>query len=217
MINDKDKIKDTTGLSIGKVFFDGKEYSEIYDKELVLYDVSSGNFHLLPNDDMENLPEVKEAIQNIPSKRQVIITELEKKLEGSELKVNKRVGHRVVNKAIKATGMECAFYYIRVEGKNNYRYDLMFSRFYTDKDEVSDERTVNCVLCSYQFAYSQYDDYSYLVYPESGRERTDNSISFKKGYYNPYTQYELNSGDDIDKITQEFVDYIYKIQGTQND
>lgn len=59
MTNDKKTIKEITGLDIGKVYFENSETDELYDMTPILFDKSSGNFHMLP----KNMPDVEKAIQ----------------------------------------------------------------------------------------------------------------------------------------------------------
>lgn len=55
MTNDKKTIKEITGLDIGKVYFENSETDELYDMTPILFDKSSGNFHMLP----KNMPDVE--------------------------------------------------------------------------------------------------------------------------------------------------------------
>ena len=143
MTNDKELIKKMTGLDIGKVWLkNSKINSELYDDEQILFDTRRGNFHMLPKDTLV----VEKAIQGIKNKRIKILNVLEKRIEAG-YKINKRYGNGK-SEALKRTGMINAFDYIRVESDAGEKYDLMFSRFF-----ISDDNSVNCRLCSYQFAF----------------------------------------------------------------
>lgn len=162
MTNDKKTIKEITGLDIGKVYFENSETDELYDMTPILFDKSSGNFHMLP----KNMPDVEKAIQGIENKREKIEAALEDALKENEnlkgrYKVNKRCG-KGRSAVLKDTGMIHAFDYIRVEGDKGEKYDIMFSRFF-----ISDDNSVNCKLCAYQFGFSEKTMSSYLLYPKS--------------------------------------------------
>lgn len=85
-------------------------------------------------------------------------------------KVNKRCG-KGRSAVLKDTGMIHAFDYIRVEGDKGEKYDIMFSRFF-----ISDDNSVNCKLCAYQFGFSEKTMSSYLLYPKSCEAKEKGSL-----------------------------------------
>lgn len=201
MIDNKEKIKNKTGLEIGKLWVGKEEIKSLYNNENnpILFDDESGNFHMLPE---ENEDSVKEQIKGIKEKRNAIIECLEGKLKEKKYvdkyKINKFCGIGRSG-ALKKTDMMDAFNYIRVEDNGDRKYDLMFSRFFIDNN------TVNCIICSYQFAFSKAEDYSYLRYPKSERAKSEFSINLESGYYNPITEYK---DENVDNVVNEFIEYI---------
>lgn len=168
----------------------------------ILFDKSSGNFHMLP----KNMPDVEKAIQGIENKREKIEAALEDALKENEnlkgrYKVNKRCG-KGRSAVLKDTGMIHAFDYIRVEGDKGEKYDIMFSRFF-----ISDDNSVNCKLCAYQFGFSEKTMSSYLLYPKSCEAKEKGSLELNYEYYNPIITY-MEDGSDIDMLVNEFLDYI---------
>lgn len=203
MINDRNEIREKTGLEVGKVFlFDEIEdgTKELYDdnsNKPILYDDSLGNFHMLPKSE-----EKKQKISNINNKMKSICEELKNKLKEYQYPYQVKM-QRGRSNALNETGMIDAFNYIRAINISNCekKYDMMFSRFYINNNEE-----VNCIIGSYQFAYSNKSDYSYLVYPKSKEGKEHFSVSLEREYYNPITKYDCNN--DINDIVNEFLEYI---------
>ena len=96
-------------------------------------------------------------------------------------------------------------HYIRVEGDKGEKYDIMFSRFF-----ISDDNSVNCKLCAYQFGFSEKTMSSYLLYPKSCEAKEKGSLELNYEYYNPIITY-MEDGSDIDMLVNEFLDYIKTI------
>lgn len=78
----------------------------------------------------------------------------------------------------------------------------MFSRFF-----ISDDNSVNCKLCAYQFGFSEKTMSSYLLYPKSCEAKEKGSLELNYEYYNPIITY-MEDGSDIDMLVNEFLDYI---------
>ncbi len=198
MTNDKELIKKMTGLDIGKVWLkNSKINSELYDDEQILFDTRRGNFHMLPKDTLV----VEKAIQGIKNKRIKILNVLEKRIEAG-YKINKRYGNGK-SEALKRTGMINAFDYIRVESDAGEKYDLMFSRFF-----ISDDNSLNCRLCSYQFAFFGKEICSYQLYPNSYEAGKKCDLDLECEYYNPSTNYTIEDDSDINVVVEEFWKYI---------
>ena len=145
-------------------------------------------------------------LQGIENKREKIEAALEDALKENEnlkgrYKVNKRCG-KGRSAVLKDTGMIHAFDYIRVEGDKGEKYDIMFSRFF-----ISDDNSVNCKLCAYQFGFSEKTMSSYLLYPKSCEAKEKGSLELNYEYYNPIITY-MEDGSDIDMLVNEFLDYI---------
>ncbi len=157
------------------------------------FDKSSGNFHLMPKDN------VKTYSKKITDKRNKVYKLLD------ALKLNEKQGWDLKGSG-KGKGRNPQYYslfdYLRVK-VDNRNYDLMFFRMAIDKNV----KQVECALKSIQFAVIVNDnEHSCDIYPMSLQDNDKTKMDgedYFQYYYNPEVSFE-----EDDKIVDAFIKFI---------
>lgn len=206
MTNNIELIEEKTGYTVGKIKLGEYVFQECNKEKPIIFDTTLGNFHLLPiiqTDKEKKLIDIANC--SIKNKRDSLIDLIGEQISANkiqECRINKRYGIARSN-VIKECGGRYIFNYIRVESKrSDLVYDLMFIRFYLSGKEV------NCNLCSYQFSLQKAEAYSCYAYPESEEGGRGKKYWNNIEYYNPKTEYIIDNDSDLNKIVEEFCDYI---------
>lgn len=215
MIDHSSDIERITGYGIGSLFVktrEGKlEEIECYKGksdgkgEGIIYDINSGHFHLIPND-QKNMDEIGDAIAR---KRLELVKYFKKNnpIKDSEIL---RFGERgsIFRFLEKTEGRPFShdgklFKCLRIS-KESMLYDMNFMRFFASEDASAPQKTVNCILLSLQFSCEK--DASKVCFPKSsknGKFGTATDIV----YYNPQIDF-YDSPEDIVNAFCEFIDNV---------
>lgn len=193
MIDDINKIKEITNLEIGKIINEGVEtYKGNGSNELgCIYDVSSYNFHLIP-DDKELFEKYSKSIRE---KRKHLLKSLANKTKDKfdwHIETCGKLGsiYNLKNKTYnKYESGGNLFSFIRIRYKG-ILYDINFNRFYINNDKVY------CKLYEPQFSCCKCNP-GYPQSFESGK------YSFGTMYYNP-----KNNFDNEDNLIEEFIHFV---------
>ena len=151
------KIEERTGLKPGIVWINGKTF----ENNICLYDCNSANFHLLPDLDLEDAKDVKDALEGYLNEVGDVRKELIKIIENEIIENERRLSDLKIDEGegkkgslsptqyppeYKERGICNAFYkHILLYDGQRY-YTINFMRWYIDK-----ERKVNCRFGEIQF------------------------------------------------------------------
>lgn len=152
MTSNKDDIFKLTGLNIGKVYLDKREYAPQINDERIL-DFDTGNFHLYPALELSDADDVS-LWKKYFVKEKNIFDEVKKHLSvkyGYECKI----GSGTLRGIAKDNPCKCYFRYLEILIKNR-RFILLLKKFYIDEDDF-----IHCKYGVIQF-YSTLDKNGYL-------------------------------------------------------
>lgn len=152
MTSNKDDIFKLTGLNIGNVYLDNREYAPQINDERIL-DCDTGNFHLYPALGLSDDNDVH-LWKKYLDKEKNIFDEVKKHLSvkyGYECKIGKGdlLGIAEDNP------FKCYFRYLEIS-KENRKFILLLKKFYIDEDDF-----IHCEYGVVQF-YSTLDNEGYL-------------------------------------------------------
>jgi len=206
-----------TGYYVGKLsYFDknSQEFpiNEVYEpsqellesKPKFTYDSETGNVHLFPDciekanriskDITDKLIEIKEALKEKKQKEEI-------NLVLKEYEIGSQFNSRIFNETPYQDAKKIFGYVYVNDIRRNISFQIMGIRF------SKNENTIDCQLCSLQFAAIQKITASIDLYPEKTKkikiQRTINNY-----YYNPPCSF----WDETDKICNEFIKFIKECQ-----
>ena len=225
MTSDDKTIKACTGLDVGKVFLNGKEYEPCKGN---VYDLQTCNFHLYPRSADE---EWEKYLENEKAVREELCKCIQRRLEPKEVGgkeydslKEKDPGDKwwyfSEGKGSASTAGEKWGRYFRFVSifKGGIYYSINFKRFYIDT-----ENKVNCIFGEYQFDATD-DLYvnkkgkgegkkDFIVYPHSFKGQNEKMIKIDKvgtGFtcmYNPKGLEFTNKKDAIEQVMDAFMDF----------
>lgn len=176
MTSNKDDIFKLTGLNIGKVYLDNREYAPQINDERIL-DCDTGNFHLYPALELSDDNDVH-LWKKYLDKEKNIFDEVKKHLSvkyGYEC----TIGRGNLRGIAEDNPNKCYFRYLEISTENR-KFILLLKKFYIDEDDF-----IHCEYGVVQF-YSTLDKNGYLNefidYGEKEEKKfnTSKGIEYKK-------------------------------------
>lgn len=215
------KIEERTGLKPGSVWINGK----IFENNICLYDCNSANFHLLPDLDLEDAKDVKDALDGYYEAVKDVQKNLAKMIACRLLRKPKQ-GNGIFKEQYPLKYKECGivdhgyYRYISISDGQRY-YTINFMRWYVDK-----QKKVNCKFGEIQFdttknmcVNTKAKEKDIIRYPESDEDTS--AIKLDEEYqvcvYDPKDVgdiWEIAEGKVVaeKKVVDEFVKFIEKIR-----
>lgn len=211
-ISDSKKIEEITGYKPGKVYLYNEDkaknnepfenvdswndtdylYTKTQKKARGVYDINSGNFHIIPNNEQKRLTYLNKINDAIDNLKPAINEALQAKLNDSTVRCSCGQGvhgtHLDIEKYISFT-------------YKGYDYMLCFERLYKDGDQI------NSLLGAFQF-YKQPVKF-YVCYPESPDNGVKKSVTM---VYNPVDLPSVEAvakGERVENVCKAFLEFIF--------